>query len=240
MSTWPGLAGLARRRAQRRSYTAQATQAKHLHCTKQTYWARWHRGRLPPFCCSSKHKQVSQSFQGLACCLFSSGCVSERTTFAHTRTLKLLERTRIDVLHSWERTRIKIIFQFCGSWFLRILHKFRWFYGAGAAGCKNLVDCSLFLLFTSSSFFFLSHDIASTHSTFFKITLQSSSFLLIVVHDCISAFVWPNTGRHRMWAVVLEVQQPLKVSRGLNPCLHRGVWTHVYIKRFPTTPQVSC
>ena len=51
----------------------------------------------------------------------------------------------------------------------------------------------------------------TSHCVFFKIALQSSLFLLIVIHDCILALFWPNTGRPKMWAVALVVQQPLKV-----------------------------
>ena len=49
---------------------------------------------------------------------------------------------------------------------------------------------------------------------FFKIAPQSSLFLLVVIHDCIPALVWPNTGRRgrpKMWAVALVVQQPPKI-----------------------------
>ena len=77
------------------------------------------------------------------------------------------------------------------------------------AGCKNLVHLRLLSLFTSSSFFLLLHDFARARCAFFKIALQTSSFLLIVIHDCIPALVWPNTGRPKMWAVALVVQQPL-------------------------------
>ena len=51
----------------------------------------------------------------------------------------------------------------------------------------------------------------STRCAFFKIALLSSSFLLIAIHVCIPALVWPNTGRPKMWAAALVVQQPLKV-----------------------------
>ena len=76
-----------RGRAQRRSYSAQAT----LHYPKQTSWARLHRWQLPPFCCSSKHKQVRQLFQGWACCRFSWQVSHENAEM------------------SWERTRIPTI-----------------------------------------------------------------------------------------------------------------------------------
>ena len=67
--------------------------------------------------------------------------------------------------------------------------------------CFLLAAASLFSLITS----------ISAHCAFFKVSLQSSSFLLIAIHDCIPALVLPNTGRPKMWAVALVVQQPLKV-----------------------------
>ena len=32
-----------------------------------------------------------------------------------------------------------------------------------------------------------------------------------MIHDCIPALVWPNTGRPKMWEVALVVQQQLEV-----------------------------
>ena len=103
----------------------------------------------------------------------------------------------------------------------RILHRwFLWFYGAG---CKNLVHYSLLSLFTGSFFFFLSQDIAKCFLYIFQHCSLIIFFLLIAIHDCIPALIWPNTGHSKIWAasVALVVQQPLKVlSQNLQVAIY--------------------
>ena len=61
---------------------------------------------------------------------------------------------------------------------------------------SSITACFRFLLAAASSF--SSKTSRSARSAFFKIALQTSSFLLIVIDDCIPALVWPNTGRPKM------------------------------------------
>jgi hypothetical protein len=74
---------------------------------------------------------------------------------------------------------------------------------------SSITACFRFLPAVASSFPCMTS--LSAHCAFFKIALLSSSFLLIAIHVCIPALVWPNTGRPKMWAAALVVQQPLKV-----------------------------
>ena len=86
---------------------------------------------------------------------------------------------------------------------------------------SSITACFRFLLAAASSFSSMTLLSAAACCAFFKIALLSSSFLLIVIHDCIPALVWPNTGRRKMWAVALVVQQVLKVlSQNLQAAIH--------------------
>ena len=48
---------------------------------------------------------------------------------------------------------------------------------------------------------------------------NSSPFLLIVIHVCFPALVLPNTGRPKMWAVALVVQQPATTEQNLQTAI---------------------
>ena len=92
---------------------------------------------------------------------------------------------------------------------------------------SSIKACFRFLLAAASSFSSMTS--LSAHCAFFKNYLRSSSFLLIVIHDCILALVWPNTGRPKIWAVAKVVQQTLKVlSQNLQPKLHAAILNHLF------------
>ena len=94
---------------------------------------------------------------------------------------------------------------FFGALFLRIIHRwFSWFYGPGVR-IPSIRAC--FHLLPPPASTFQSMTLQSACCAFFKIALLS----LIVIHVCISAFVWPDTGSPKLCAVALVVQQPLKV-----------------------------
>ena len=141
------------------------------------------RAQDAPFCCSSKHKQVSQldvSVRGPVS--LTQGCGNDLREDSHFH-------------HSQFRVPGYILYHASDGIFAALAYTQPHytqphFMGLGVR-ISSITACFCFLLAAASSFSRMTSP--SARCAFFKIALRSSSFLLIAIHDCIPALVWNNT-----------------------------------------------